>query len=322
MGNRAVTVKFVDFWQSFDRQNNRFVQALKSQRQVTVLEPSSPEVPDILFYSRGPGCEHLRYDCLKVYFTGENDFPDFNECDYALSFYECDCGGRNLRYPLYMLYECDMAACPPSLSDTEALDRGFCSLVMSNASNCHPHRLEIVDAIEAYRPTAYGGAFRNNVGGRVADKISFIRGYKFNLALENSVMPGYVTEKILEPLAAATVPIYWGADAAKLDFNPEAFVCVNDYATTDSLVAELRRLDSDPAAYLAMLRAPSHVGETVARMDTRLAEFLNAIADRPERRISPYGEIHNLQRRNRALVPLWHSRAGRAAVRLLGRFAK
>lgn len=138
MGNRTVTVKFVDFWQSFDWRDNRFVRALRSQRQVTVLEPLSPEVPDILFYSRGPGCDHLRYDCLKVYFTGENDFPDFNECDYALSFYECDCGGRNLRYPLYMLYECDEAACPPVLSDAEALDRGFCSLVMSNASNCHP----------------------------------------------------------------------------------------------------------------------------------------------------------------------------------------
>lgn len=193
---------------------------------------------------------------------------------------------------------------------------------MSNASNCHPRRLEIVDAIEAYRPLAYGGAFRNNVGSRVEDKISFISGYKFNLALENSVMPGYVTEKLLEPLAAATVPIYWGADAAKHDFNPESFVCVNDYATFDSLVAELRRLDNDSAAYLAMLRAPSHTGDTVARMDTRLAEFLNAIADRPERRISPYGEIHNLQRRNRALVPLWHSRVGRAAARLLGHIAK
>lgn len=322
MGNRTVTVKFVDFWQSFDWRDNRFVRALRSQRQVTVLEPLSPEVPDILFYSRGPGCDHLRYDCLKVYFTGENDFPDFNECDYALSFYECDCGGRNLRYPLYMLYECDEAACPPVLSDAEALDRGFCSLVMSNASNCHPRRLEIVDAIEAYRPLAYGGAFRNNVGSRVEDKISFISGYKFNLALENSVMPGYVTEKLLEPLAAATVPIYWGADAAKHDFNPESFVCVNDYATFDSLVAELRRLDNDSAAYLAMLRAPSHTGDTVARMDTRLAEFLNAIADHPERRISPYGEIHNLQRRNRALVPLWHSRVGRAAARLLGHIAK
>ncbi len=135
-------------------------------------------------------------------------------------------------------------------------------------------------------------------------------------------MPGYVTEKLLEPLAAATVPIYWGADAAKHDFNPEAFVCINDYATLDSLIAELRRLDNDPAAYLAMLRAPSHVADTVACLDTRLAEFLNAIADHPERRISPYGEIHNLQQRNCALIPLWHSRTGRAAARLLRRFAK
>lgn len=319
MGSRPVTVKFVDFWQSFDWRDNRFVRALESQRQVTVLAPSSPEVPDILFYSRGPGCAHLRYDCVKVYFTGENDFPDFNECDYALSFYESDCGGRNLRYPLYMLYECDQAANPPVLTDAEALGRGFCSLVMSNASNCHTHRLEIIDAVAAYKPLAYGGAFRNNVGGRVAEKIPFIGRYKFNLALENSVMPGYVTEKLLEPFAAATVPVYWGAEAAKRDFNPEAFVNVNDYATLDSLVAALRRLDNDPAAYIAMLRAPARVADTVADLDTWLAEFLNAIADNPVRRISPYGEIHNLGLRNRVLVPLWHSRMGRAVARIVSR---
>lgn len=319
MSHRPLTVKFVDFWQSFDCADNRFVAALRTQRQVTVLPHESTEVPDILFYSRGPGCRHLGYDCLKIYFTGENDFPDFNECDYALSFYQSDCGGRNMRYPLYMLYECDLAANPPQHADDEATRREFCSLVMSNAANCHPHRLEIVDAVEAYRPIAYGGTFRNNVGGRVADKIDFIGHYKFNLALENSVMPGYVTEKLLEPFAAATVPIYWGSDTAKSDFNPEAYIDVNDYDTLDSFVSDLRRIDGDPAAYLSILRAPSHIGDTVIDFDSRLAEFLNAIADNPVRRISPYGEIHNLQQRNRALVPLWHSRLGRRFARL---FAK
>ncbi len=322
MSSCPITIKFVDFWQTFDAEHNRFVDALRSRRRVTVLPASSCETPDILFYSRGPGYEHYRYDCLKVYFTGENDFPDFNECDYALSFYNCDCGGRNLRYPLYMLYECDLAANAPRLDDAGALNRGFCSLVMSNATNCHPRRLEIINAVTSYRELAYGGAFRNNVGGRVAEKIPFIANYKFNLALENSLMPGYVTEKILEPFAAATVPIYWGDDAAKQDFNPEAFVNVNDYDSFDSLIREIKRLDNDPAAYLAMLRAPKHVGETVATLDSQLADFLNGIADNLERRITPYGEIYNRTHRNRTLMPLWQNRLTRRAVKLLSRLTK
>lgn len=300
---QSVTVKFIDFWQTFNVNNNKFVSALKTQRDVTVLPTESRETPDILFYSRY-GYHHFDYDCKKVYFTGENDFPNFNECDYALSFYETTCSGRNLRYPLYMLYEVDQAINPPQLSDNDALNRGFCSLVMSNSKNCDPQRLEIIDTIESYRPLTYGGAFRNNIGGRVADKIEFIKKYKFNLALENSIMNGYVTEKILEPFAAATIPIYWGDSTAAKDFNPEAYININDYATTASFLETLKRIDNNPQEYLKILRQPTYITDTAQRLDTQLEQFLNDIADAPRRIVQPYGEIATHARINKTIRPL------------------
>ncbi len=39
--------------------------------------------------------------------------------------------------------------------------------------------------------------------------------YKFTLALENSLLPHYMTEKIWEPLAAGSVPVYYGAPNAR-----------------------------------------------------------------------------------------------------------
>ncbi len=316
--SKSVTVKFVDFWPTFDAENNPIVRALRAGRQVTVLPAQSAQVPDILFYSRC-GAEHYRYDCLKVYFTGENDFPNLNECDYAISFYDYDCGGRNLRYPLYMFYEVEQAANPARLTDCQALDRGFCSLVMSNSTLCHPMRIQVIDAVESYRPVAYGGAFRNNVDGRVDDKLDFIAGYKFNLALENSDMPGYVTEKILEPLAAATVPIFWGNEAVRRDFNPESYINVSDYENLDSFVRELRRVDESPELYLKMLRARAGVAETAARLDSALAEFLGGIADNPVRYVRRYGEIAVLHERNALCVPLYEKRATRRALKLLKR---
>lgn len=320
---RDITIKFVDFWPSFDPENNPITEALRSRRRVTVLATEGSDTPDILFYSRCGAGRHFAYDCLKIYYTGENDFPNLNECDYAISFYDYDCGGRNIRYPLYLLYspELTAAARPPQLSDEQALDRGFCSMVMSNSTVCHPDRIRIADVVASYRPIAYGGAWRNNVGGRVADKLEFIAGYKFNLALENSVMPGYVTEKILEPFAAATVPIYWGSEAAVSDFNPEAFVNVRDYATNDSLIAALRRLDTDPAAYLQMLRAPNHVADTAERLNQQLADYLNGIADNPVRHIEPYGEIGILHRRQSLTVPLYSRAFTRRALKLLGKLS-
>ena len=311
-----VTVKFVEFWPTFDIHRNPFVYALKARHRVTVVEDDST-VPDILIYSRNPtrGKTHYDYgDCIKVYFTGENDIPDFNECDYALSFHPIAFGPRHLRFPLYMLYEYEQALAPPYISDSDATDRGFCSLVVSNFSDCDPMRIRITDAVEGYKPIAYGGRFRNNTGGCVDDKIAFLRHYKFNLALENTMVPGYVTEKLVEPLAVPTVPIYWGSDMAKTDFNPEAFVNAADYATLDSLVERVKYLDTHPDAYLAMLRAPRLRADP--HFTEQLADFLDNIVASRRRFVIPYVESALRQRRNALLLPLYSSRSFRALARL------
>lgn len=314
--NKSVSIKFVDFWSTFNALDNKIVEALSCGRQVSVIPADSDEVPDILFYSRY-GFSHYKYDCCKIYFSGENDFPNLNECDYSISFYPYDCGGRNLRYPLYMLYETEEAANPPRLDDNTALGRGFCSLVMRNNTNCDPLRIRIIDRISEIEPLAYGGSFRNNQGGCVDNKIEFISRFRYNLALENSIMPGYVTEKLLEPYAAATVPIYWGDSAATRDFNPESFINVNDFDSLDSLARHIRRLNDNPAEYLRILRAPSNIGENVARLDSQLCEFLGRIADNPARRIAPYGEIHILEERNSMILPLSADKNSRRLLKII-----
>lgn len=320
-----LTIKFVDFWTSFDPINNPLVNALSVKYQVEVLPEDSKETPDILFYSRCGFGKHYLYDCLKIYYTGENDFPNLNECDYAISFYDYDCGGRNLRYPLYMFYETDKAISPMAMPDETALNREFCSLVMSNSYNCDPDRLKIIDAVQSYKPIAYGGSYRNNVGGRVEDKLQFINGFKFNLALENSDMPGYVTEKILQPFAAATVPIYWGNDQVSKDFNPDSFINVNDYVNFDSFLTDLKNIDQSPELYLKMLRTPNGVKESAANFDEALVEFLDKIVKSRRRFISQYGEVSLLHERGKlnaavrsnslafkiakhVLVPYWSKR--------------
>lgn len=312
-----ITVKFVEFWSSFDPHHNPLVDALAARHRVTVLEAASPDTPDILFYSRcaGKGPSHYDYSgCIKVYFTGENDIPDFNECDYAISFHAISFGPRHLRFPLYLFYQYERALNPPPISDDEALGRGFCSMVLRNYGDCDPMRLKIIDAVDAFRPLAYGGRFRNNTGGCVADKIDFLRHYKFNLALENSMVPGYVTEKIVDAFAAPTVPIYWGSDIAKTDFNPEAFVNAADYPTIDALIDRLRRLDSDDSAYLAMLRAPRLTSDH--RFTDRLTDFLDRIATTRQSFIIPYAESALRRRRAALMLPLYSSRLFRFLARL------
>ena len=307
-----ISIKFVEFWPSFDPHHNPLTDALQLRHNVRVIDSDAAETPDILFYScsrarRKPGISHYdHHNCLKVYFTGENDVPDFNECDYAMSFHPISFGPRHLRFPLYLFYEYRQALNPPEIADSEALRRGFCSMVLRNHNDCDPMRIKIIDAVEAYRPLAYGGRFRNNTGGCVDDKIDFLRHYKFNLALENSMVPGYVTEKIVEPLAAPTVPIYWGSDMAKTDFNPDAFINAADYDSLDSLVRRIEFLDNNDDDYLAMLRAPRLKSDP--DFMSRLVDFLDYIAATQRRFVIPYAESALRQRRNRLMVPIYSSR--------------
>lgn len=286
-----VTIKFVDFWPTWEEENNKFVEAMKARHNVRVIPSDSEEVPDILFYSRCGKGEHLKYDCLKIYFTGENDFPDFNECDYALSFYDIDFGPRHLRYPLYMLYEYNELSDPVKITDSKAVARPFCSLLMRNSTNCDPLRLKIIDIVDDYKPLVYGGSFRNNTGGNVKEKIPFISGYKFNLALENSIVDGYVTEKILEPMVASTVPVYWGSEYVKKDFNPESFINVNDFQDLNSFMNYLKEIDNDDKKYLEILRAPKLIKGVSPDFDTLLVDFLDNIIKTRKRYCCRYGEM-------------------------------
>lgn len=62
-------------------------------------------------------------------------------------------------------------------------------------------------------------------------KLTAISRYMFHIASENTIEPGYVTEKIFHALIAGTVPVYLGAarDCKELLPHPKAAVFVDDF---------------------------------------------------------------------------------------------
>ena len=52
--------------------------------------------------------------------------------------------------------------------------------------------------------------------------------YKFVFAIENSLIDGYITEKILLPFISNSIPIYYGPDIIKNYFNENSFYYLND----------------------------------------------------------------------------------------------
>lgn len=290
-----ITIKFVDFWEGFTPNDNFLLNALKGRYNVTILDDKSKDEPDLLFCSAF-GIEYLHYEnCIKVYYTAENDIPDFNQYDYAISFFDIKFGDRHLRYPMYVAYpEYNRLIGGSPISREVALSRDFCSVVVSNGYSNAPMRELVWQRLDEYKTIASGGRYRNNVGGPVDDKMEFIGRYKFNLALENSKVDNYTTEKIVEPMVAQTIPIYWGNRFVCEEFNKESFIDVSDFDSLDRAIEYIRQVDNDDELYMKILRAPKLATDAPVDWSDRLQVFLTQIIENGRHYICQYGHSRKL----------------------------
>jgi hypothetical protein len=91
----------------------------------------------------------------------------------------------------------------------------------------HPwlsNRIKYVDRFEQEfnKVDRYGYEIPLPAGYR--NKINVQKKHMYQLAFENNVSEGYVTEKLLHALVAGGIILYYGDIAAKQDFNPNAFI--------------------------------------------------------------------------------------------------
>ena len=277
---RNIRIGFVDFWDGFDVNDNFFVNLLSRRYNVEVSDS-----PDYLFYSVF-GSEHLRYDCVSIFYTGENQSPDFNLCDYALGFEYISFGDRYFRLPNYILYPGDYIAMEKkhthSYEELTSGRDGFCSFVYSN-NNASPERSVFLDLLSEYKLVSSGGRLRNNVGGPVADKNAFQRKYKFSITFENISHEGYTTEKLVQAFAAGSVPIYWGDPRVAEVFNSKAFINCHDYSSLEEVVDVVKKIDGDDDLYRFMQAQPAlkDVSFDYNRQLEALLDFLSVIFDQP-----------------------------------------
>lgn len=248
----SIRIGFCDFSSDFNIYNNYWLKTLQSMYGEHVVE--IVDKPDYLFYSCF-GFEHLKHDCVKIFYTGENLVPDFNLCDYALGFHEIDFSDRYLRMPLYHMYNkaYEKAVCRNAYDESYYLNRKFCCSVISN-SLANSARAQMLDLLDNYKPVDNGGKYKNNIGGCVKDKLKFVSNYKFTLCFENSSTVGYTTEKLLEGFAGNGIPIYWGNPNVEKEFNKKSFVNCNRFETLQEAVNYIKELDNDDNKYLEVVR--------------------------------------------------------------------
>lgn len=287
---KHIRIKFVDFWDDFVPESNLFYQILAEHYEVELSDD-----PEFLFCSVF-GERHLQYDCVKIFYTGENQCPDFNLFDYAMGFERMEFGDRYFRLPIYYLnrYQKDFRLMQEKHVKPMPEKTGFCSFVYSN-DRASEVREQFFNQLSTYKTISSGGRYKNNIGGPVADKLAFESKHKFSFSFENSSYPGYSTEKLVQSFAAQTVPIYWGDPTITATFNEEAFINCNNYTSWDEVLKAVKHVDADDDLYARMLatRALKYPEEdSIEAKLKQLTDFLCHIFDQEPEKASRYNRVY------------------------------
>lgn len=285
---RSIKIRYIDFWDTFDKENFIVTKALSENNIVEIVNDNSADY--VIYGTFGEQHWDVPDNCVKIFYTGENICPDFNACDYAIGFEHIDFGDRYLRLPNYY--------CTPHFlkstkimetgiyrnkSEEELFNRKFCSIVVSQSSG-NPARLNIFEKLSTYKTVDSGGRWNNNVGGAVVDKLSFQSQYKFCISGENASHSGYTTEKIIEAYASGCVPIYWGDPSVSEVFNPKSFINATEFNSYDDLLSVVEKIDKDPSLYIAMIKEPIFLHperDSIEAKYIEIVDFLDRIVNQP-----------------------------------------
>ena len=239
---------------------------------------------------------HRLQNGVKIYWSQELYGPDWKECDYAMVPHKVD-DPRAYYLPIYAFdqqLEPLIRTSVPDPDKIRAEKPHFCSLLCAYADRTTRKRQEFFHILNRRRRVDSAGPALNNTGFRIPKdnryqrKVDWIRNYRFNLAFENRYRPGWTTEKLVDPLHVHTIPIHWGDPRVKEDFNPDSFICADDFRSLEELADYVLHVDDTPDLYARYVQAPPFVGNRPSPVYdlSRLVDFFRRIFSTPIRPVA------------------------------------
>jgi hypothetical protein len=248
-------ITYHQFWKAFTRETdnihiNFFAKLFpdKPVHIVSVFPRSAPRIKD--------------KKQLWVSYSGEPFCLPTKEFKANLIMEETDLTKRIICVTLFAV-SCYQKNCWPQLMIPRPAHpkTKFCALTSSRLRARTRHLF--MDRLSTYKKVDSMGAAHNTCGGYRLPKgeagAAILRDYKFIICFENTLNKScYLTEKLLMAYIHGAIPIYAGARNALTWLNPAAFLYLDDDtpAGMDHLIAQVKALDEDDAAYAAMYAQP------------------------------------------------------------------
>lgn len=205
-------------------------------------------------------------EAIRIAFIGENVRPDFNLSDYSFGFDWLEFDDRYYRAPNYILYpsfKSVIGGTPPLLRIPFG-ERTFCNFLYSNP-NAHPMRDILFDRLQRIGRVDSPGAHRRNMSSLAVPAyksnweevaVEWQSNYRFSISVENSSTPGYSTEKVVNALAAGTIPIYFGDPVLHRIFNPDRMINIH-LTGLDNALKRVQEINNNSELFAEVLRQPN-----------------------------------------------------------------
>ena len=211
------------------------------------------QAPDLVIASHGLTLDKNDYSSqpITIGYSGES-FDVSGQYDLKLGFHFHN-ENNYKRLPLWLLYidwninsVTDHPLHIANIKNRHERDYehkpNFCNFTYRNPVKS---RIEFFLALNQVKRVHSTGPLFNNQGFCLQDKTLELQSYRFTIAWENIQLPGYVTEKLLHPLAAGSIPIYCGGSESIRDFNPHAFINRDDFTSNQDMIDWIMHVNSN-----------------------------------------------------------------------------
>lgn len=264
-----IKISFTDFWQGFNEENNIITNILRDifETEIVITRPRKADICFITIY--GPNHKKIikRFPEKCFLFLGENVRPNSYDVKYSLSCDFNDYQKSNIRLPLWYLeidwFNTNLGTIkvdeiekklinPGNLTPDILSKRKDCITIFNNQEGTRMDMYKkLINIMEV---ESYGKPFNNwfPTYSDYRSKIKKMGNYKFNFCPENSLYPGYYTEKCFHAKLAGCVPIYFAEPHVQKDFRKESFINMYDFLDFNLLEKHLKEIKDD-YSYLAKL---------------------------------------------------------------------
>ena len=269
-------ISFTDFWRGFDQNNNIFTNILKEifDNEIIITSTKNADISFITICGRNHKNVLKKYREKCILFLGENIRPNIYDVPYSLSSDFNNYDGKNFRLPLWYLdidwYNTGIGVIKIEDIQKKLINAGQfkpddfasrkdCITIFNNPEGTRMNMFSKLNKIMDLE--AYGQPFNRPLGPKIKTsnlinsflpvycdynyKINKMSEFKFNFCPENSLYPGYYTEKCLHAKISGCIPIYFADFHVHNDFRKESFINMYDYLEFEDLSKHLLEIKND-----------------------------------------------------------------------------